>query len=48
MHEQRSQQTPGVRRRELLKAGLAAGITLSVGPLAQPPALWGTEGGQCC
>ena len=45
MHEQRSQQTPGVRRRELLKAGLADGITLSVGPLAQPPALWGTEGG---
>jgi hypothetical protein len=45
MHEQRSQQTPGVRRRELLTAGLAAGITLSVWPLAQPPALWGTEGG---
>jgi hypothetical protein len=46
MHEQRSQPTPGVRRRELLKASLAAGVTLSAWPLTQPPALWGAETGQ--
>ena len=46
MHEQRSQQTPGVRRRELLKAGLAAGVALSAWPLAHPSALWGAEAGQ--
>ena len=45
MHEQRSQQTPGVRRRELLKAGLAAGVTLSAWPLHRPPVLWGAEAG---
>jgi ABC-type transport system substrate-binding protein len=42
----RVQQTPGVRRRDLLKAGLAAGVTLSAGPLAYPAVLWGAEAGQ--
>jgi peptide/nickel transport system substrate-binding protein len=32
-------------RRDLLKAGLAAGVTLSARPLARPPALWGAEAG---
>src|SRR5436853_4509971 len=36
----------GVRRRGLLKAGLAAGVTLSTWPLHHPPALWGAEAGQ--
>jgi peptide/nickel transport system substrate-binding protein len=33
----------GVRRRDLLKAGLAAGLTLSSVPLSPTPALWGAE-----
>jgi peptide/nickel transport system substrate-binding protein len=33
-------------RRSLLRAGLAAGATLSLWPLARPPALWGAEPGQ--
>ena len=37
---------PGVSRRELLRAGLAASVTLSALPLAQPAALWGAEAGQ--
>ena len=32
-------------RRELLKAGLAAGAALSAWPLYDPPALWGEEAG---
>jgi ABC-type transport system substrate-binding protein len=32
-------------RRELLKAGLAAGVTLSAWPLHRPAALWGAEAG---
>jgi peptide/nickel transport system substrate-binding protein len=36
----------GVRRRDLLKAGLAAGVTLSALPLPSPPALWSAEAGQ--
>jgi peptide/nickel transport system substrate-binding protein len=32
-------------RRELLKAGLAASVTLSAWPLTHPPALWGAEVG---
>src|SRR5437899_10722005 len=32
-------------RPELLKAGLAAGATLSAWPLHRPPALWGAEAG---
>src|SRR5262245_37326925 len=41
-----AQQTPGMRRRELLKTGLAAGVTLSAWPLCSSPALWGAEAGQ--
>ena len=37
---------PGVRRRELLKAGLAASVTLSTWPLPHAPALWAAEAGQ--
>ncbi len=36
----------GVRRRDLLKAGLAAGVTLSTWPLHTPSVLWGAEAGQ--
>jgi hypothetical protein len=35
----------GVRRRDLLKAGLAAGVTLSAWPLHRPQGLWATEAG---
>ncbi len=35
----------GISRREVLKAGLAAGATLSAWPLYGPQALWGAEGG---
>src|SRR5438093_13785537 len=41
-----AQQTHGVKRRALLKAGLAAGVTLSALPLSSPAALWGAEAGQ--
>ena len=46
MHRQHTQKPQGVRRRELLRAGLAAGVTLSAWPLSRPPALWGAEAGQ--
>src|SRR5437879_1598467 len=46
MHTQHSQQPPGVRRRDLLKAGLAASLTLSAWPLGHPPALWGADAEQ--
>src|SRR5215471_4384156 len=36
----------GVRRRDLLKAGLAAGVMLSAWPPSHPPVLWGAEAGQ--
>jgi hypothetical protein len=36
----------GVHRRDLLKAGLAAGVTLSTWSLHHPAALWGAEAGQ--
>jgi peptide/nickel transport system substrate-binding protein len=36
----------GVRRRELLKAGLAAGVTLSAWPRPRPQTLWAAEVGQ--
>ena len=36
----------GVRRRELLKAGLAAGVTLSAWPFQRPSGLWAAEAGQ--
>src|SRR5215471_3265652 len=41
-----AQQAHGVRRRDLLKAGLAAGVTLYALPLSSPSALWGAEAGQ--
>ncbi len=39
------QRTRGVSRRELLKAGLAAGAVLSTWPLYDPAALWSEESG---
>src|SRR6266852_8689783 len=36
----------GVRRRDVLNAGLVAGVTLSAWPLHRPPVLWGAEAGQ--
>ena len=36
----------GVRRRELLKASLAAGVALPAGPFAHAPALWAAAAGQ--
>jgi peptide/nickel transport system substrate-binding protein len=45
MHVQHSHKTQGVRRRDLLKAGLVAGVTLSAGHLAGPSVLWGAEAG---
>src|SRR5215510_9500506 len=41
-----AQQVNEVRRRALLQAGLATGVTLSVWPLWSSPALWGAEVGQ--
>ena len=38
-------QVRGLRRRTLLRAGLTAGLTLAVGPLAHPRTLWGAEAG---
>ena len=38
-----SRQAQGLSRRDLLKAGLAAGITVSAWPLYDPPTLWGGE-----
>ena len=37
---------PRLRRRDVLKAGLAAGAMLSAWPLHSPTALWGAEAGQ--
>jgi peptide/nickel transport system substrate-binding protein len=37
---------PHLSRRDVLKAGLAAGATLSAWPLHSPTALWGAEAGQ--
>src|SRR6266446_206045 len=45
MSTQYSHKTQGMSRRELLQAGLAAGMTLSAWPLYGPPALWGEEAG---
>jgi hypothetical protein len=36
----------GVRRRAVLQAGLAAGVTLSTWSLPVPRRLWGAEAGQ--
>ena len=41
-----TQQANGVSRRALLKAGLAAGMTVSAWPLSHPPVLWGADAGQ--
>jgi peptide/nickel transport system substrate-binding protein len=41
----RSRNLQRVRRRDLLKAGLAAGATLAAWPLHRPPALWGADPG---
>jgi peptide/nickel transport system substrate-binding protein len=38
-----SRDAQGLSRRDLLKAGLAAGITVAAWPLYDPPALWGGE-----
>src|SRR5436190_2069223 len=46
MATRQAQQTHGVRRRDLLKAGLAAGVTLSALPLSSLSTLWGAEAGQ--
>src|SRR3989441_947262 len=46
MRTQHPHKTSGVSRRELLKAGLAAAVTLSAWPLSHPPALWGAVVGQ--
>jgi peptide/nickel transport system substrate-binding protein len=48
MHTQQThpQNSAGLSRRDLLKAGLVAGVTLSSWPLHHPPALWGAEAGQ--
>ncbi len=45
MRTQHPHKTSGVSRRELLQAGLAAGVTLSAWPLSHPSALWGAEAG---
>jgi peptide/nickel transport system substrate-binding protein len=37
---------PHLTRRELLKAGLAAGATFALRPLGRPSLLWGSEAGQ--
>jgi peptide/nickel transport system substrate-binding protein len=41
-----SQTVRRVSRRQVLQAGLAAGVTLSAWPLARPAPLWGVEAGQ--
>src|SRR5262249_14274054 len=38
--------TPGMCRRDLLKAGLVAGVTLSAWPLYSPSVLWSADAGQ--
>jgi peptide/nickel transport system substrate-binding protein len=45
MSTRHSQKAQGVRRRALLQAGLAAGVTLSAWPLPTPAPLWGEETG---
>ena len=46
MSMQHPPKPPGVSRRALLKAGLAASVTLPALSLVQPAALWGAEVGQ--
>src|SRR5712691_13028942 len=45
MHTQHTQTTLSIRRREFLRAGLAASVTLSALPLSSPAALWDAEAG---
>src|SRR5262252_527712 len=40
------QTVQGLRRREVLHAGLMAGAALSMWSLSRPPVLWGAETGQ--
>ena len=42
-HQTHPRNSAGLSRRDLLKAGFAAGVTLSSWPLHHPPALWGAE-----
>ena len=42
-HHVHSRNTQGLSRRELFKAGLAAGLTMSAWPWSGPPALWGAD-----
>ena len=39
-------ETRGVHRRDVLKAGFVAGVTLSTWSLHGPSAVWGAEAGQ--
>src|SRR5215470_19730083 len=45
MHAPHPPRPQGVRRRDLLKASLVAGLTLSAGHLAGPAVFWGAEAG---
>src|SRR5262249_25762442 len=44
-HHAKRRNVPGVSRRELLKAGLPAGVALSAWSLPLPSGLWGAEAG---
>jgi peptide/nickel transport system substrate-binding protein len=44
-HHAQLRNVPGASRREVLKAGLAAGVTLSAWSLPLPAGLWGAEAG---
>jgi peptide/nickel transport system substrate-binding protein len=46
MSSQHPHKTSGMSRRELLKTGLAAGVTLSAFPFVQPSNAWGAEAEQ--
>jgi len=46
MQQAHAGETRGVRRRDVLKAGFVAGVTLSTWSLHGPAALWGAEVGQ--
>jgi peptide/nickel transport system substrate-binding protein len=46
MQQAHPSEVQGVRRRDLLKAGLMAGVTLSARPLHNPAMLWAAEAGQ--
>ena len=45
-HQAHPGEVRGARRRDLLKAGLVAGVSLSIWPLHTPSVLWGAEAGQ--